>query len=174
MSLVWHKLWIWGETANLAMFKCYQICQPAHITSSLIVMSDTICIWIVEKMRSCVFTSGCIQIVKVLFCGRCVWYIFTVSPSIRWRRWRGGTRAAKSELLRLFHTHSVRFLEGSVCLLPAHTVLERMGVLHSVNLCHWFLNSHYWRPSFPLRLHRRPQRHGHCGGLCSAGDLPSW
>lgn len=90
----------------------------------------------------------------------------------RWRWWR--TRAANAKLLWLFHTHFLHFLEGSVCLHPADRVLEWLGVLPSVNICHWFLNGRYWRPCLPLWLHRRPKRHRHCGGVCCTGDFTSW
>ena len=82
-----------------------------------------------------------------------VWFIVIVSSLNRWWRWGG---AARSQLLRLFHAHSVHFLEDFVCLHPTHWVLEWLGMLHSVNLCHWFLNSPHWRPCFPFRLHCRP------------------
>lgn len=100
-----------------------------------------------------------------------VWFIFTVSSLNRW--WRRGGGAATTELLRLFHAHIEPFLEDSLCFHPTHRVLERVGVLHCVNLCHRFLNSHYWRPRFPFWLHRRPQGHCHCSGLCSTGDFTS-
>lgn len=85
-----------------------------------------------------------------------IWLILNLSSLNRWWRWPRGTGAANAKLLWLFHAHIVRFLENSVCLHSTHGVLEWMGMLYRFNLCHWFLNSHYWRPCFPFWLHCRP------------------
>lgn len=108
---------------------------------------------------------------RLLFFLPCLIYFLCVLVN-RW--WGWGRGAASAQLLRLFHAHILYLLEDPVCLRPTHRVLEWLGVLHSVNHCHWYFNSHYRRPSLPFRVHRRPERHCHCSGLCSTGDFSSW
>lgn len=108
---------------------------------------------------------------RLLFFLPCLIYFLCVLVN-RW--WGWGRGAASAQLLRLFHAHILYLLEDPVCLRPTHRVLEWLGVLHSVNHCHWHFNSHYRRPSLPFRVHRRPERHCHCSGLCSTGDFSSW
>lgn len=90
----------------------------------------------------------------------------------RW--WRRRPGAANAKLLRLFHAHFVCILEGPVCVHPTDWVLEWLGMLHRVNLSHWFPNRYNWRPCVPFWLHSWPERHRHCCGFCCTGDFTSW
>lgn len=101
---------------------------------------------------------------------------FFLSFCLYLRRWGWGWGGRRTSAILFWLCHALHdcVLEGSVCLRPAHGILERVGVFHCFHSDHRSFDCCDWWPGQSLWLHHWPEGLSHRCGVCSPGNIRPW